>query len=348
MPQVFSDKHQQKIIDSLHIDEILTEIPLIQYNEIKKELKGQERLTVGQLYDKLSSFLGKKNIKKLEKDFDKLNNEFVKELAKDFDKVGKPKLYETIYSTDLTELAETIDLGLMSYALSMNDNINEIVKDINENTKEIDITTNYNVSDDVAAYEATKAQIIDGIIATKLVDNELKITDALGRKYSLGFWAERELSTKILTDMQNTLFGEMKAYDHNLVIINYNTIASPLCIHRQNKIYYTDGKSYSNYKPLEPELWTNGGGLFHPFCRHYINAYFPGLSLEPEVPKLTVKQQEILYKQDQKLKYIQRNKKKYYQRKQRAKALDNGSYEKNVMMWKKWLEREKEFKKNML
>jgi hypothetical protein len=142
--------------------------------------------------------------------------------------------------------------------------------------------------------------------------------------------------------MLDSVLDDAKEYDQNLMKINYNTIASPLCINRQNKVYWTI-KPEGNYTELDPELWRNGGGLFHPNCRHYIVAYFEGES-DPVVEDVkSFEQNEIDYNLQQELNYIKRNKNKWYKRKEVARLTNSPHQAYETKKWKEWVARQNNF-----
>ena len=125
--------------------------------------------------------------------------------------------------------------------------------------------------------------------------NEKFIPDKLGRMYAFDYWLERAYKYSLnfdLLDYQENLWNEN---DIDLVVVSSVPDPSPLCIERQGKIYAVGDKKFKNYKPLNPELYKNGGGLLHYNCRHSINAYEPGFSEPPEQSGLTKLEEQKLY-----------------------------------------------------
>lgn len=188
------------------------------------------------------------------------------------------------------------------------------------------------------------AQIFDSAVDEVLVVGE--ITGVIG-----GYSTSQLLSStrsEILNNMVTQALDMAEKYEQNLMIINYNSIASPLCAKWQDKIYYIY-EPVDNYKKLDDNIWhgkknTSGGNLFHPNCRHQMYAYFPG---ESDPPKDLEEPNEEDYKLQQELNYIKRNERKYYERKSVAKKTGNSSYEKQNNNWKNWKIRQDEFiKKN--
>lgn len=195
---------------------------------------------------------------------------------------------------------------------------------------------------DKEAYKDFVQQVEDDVLEKYGINMGLTILDSAGRKWPFSTFVRREFKTRIINNMLDNVLNDAAEFGHNLMIVSHNMTASPLCINRQNKIYWTIYQE-EDYTQLDPELWKNGGGLFHPNCRHTINAYFPGESLPPVKERLSKSQQEALYKQSQKQAYIKRNKKKYYDRKERARLLNNKeAYEHNMKYWRKWNAIEKE------
>lgn len=184
------------------------------------------------------------------------------------------------------------------------------------------------------------AQIFDSAVEEVLVVGG--VTGVIGG-YSTSQLLQSTRS-EILNNMVTQALDMAEKYEQNLMIINYNSIASPLCAKWQNKIYYIY-EPVDNYKKLDDNIWhgkknTSGGNLFHPNCRHQMYAYFPGESDPPlDADEPTQKDYEL----QQELNYIKRNKKKYYKRKETARLTNNSSYTKQKDNWKRWCARENEF-----
>lgn len=146
---------------------------------------------------------------------------------------------------------------------------------------------------------------------------------------------------EIVENMLGNALSMAGKYGQNLMIVSYNTSASPLCINRQNKVYWTIEKE-DNYEELAPQLWANGGGLFHPNCRHQIYAYFKDESDPPEkeLPKSDI---EDNYNLTQQKNYVNRNKKQWYARKEKARLTDSPHQAYETAKWKEWVARSKQF-----
>jgi hypothetical protein len=156
-----------------------------------------------------------------------------------------------------------------------------------------------------------------------------------------------QTKNEIINTMLDNSISRAIEYDQNLMIINRNEVVSPLCAPYQNKIYWTI-RPEGNYPELDPALWKNQSGkgrkgLFHPNCRHYINAYFPGESDPPEDYVVDKKKEEEDYKLQQELNYIKRNKKKWYARKERARLTESPHQAYETKKWKEWTTRQNEF-----
>lgn len=188
------------------------------------------------------------------------------------------------------------------------------------------------------------AQAFDEIVKTTLIVGEVSgVVGGIKTKEFIEF-----TRNELVNQMLDQALSMAKVYDQNLMKVSYNSKSSPLCIHRQNKVYWTI-RPEGGYDPLEPEIWqySNGvrtGGLFHPNCRHQLYAYFPGESDQVEQNPLSDKQIAENYKISQEANYIKRTKQKYYRNKQIAKGTNNGSYKHYNELHKKWVAREKDFK----
>lgn len=190
------------------------------------------------------------------------------------------------------------------------------------------------------------AKTFDELVKTTLIVGE--VSGVIGGITTSEFvkFTRIELTNKMLDQALSMAY----AYDQNLMKVNYTQKASPLCIHRQNKVYWVT-TPVGNYEQLQPEIWDYSGGvatggLFHPNCYHQLYAYFPGESdpvNENPLPDEVIAEN---YRLAQEANYIKRTKQKYYRQKQIAKGTDNGSYDNYNNLHKKWVDKEKQFKKD--
>lgn len=106
------------------------------------------------------------------------------------------------------------------------------------------------------------AEVFDSAVEEVLVVGE--ITGVIG-----GYSTSQLLSStrsEILNNMVTQALDMAEKYEQNLMIINYNSIASPLCAKWQDKIYYIY-EPVDDYKKLDDNIWhgkknTSGGSLF--------------------------------------------------------------------------------------
>lgn len=146
---------------------------------------------------------------------------------------------------------------------------------------------------------------------------------------------------ELIQNMVGNALSMAGKYGQNLMIVSYNTDASPLCINRQNKVYWTI-REEDNFGELAPQLWVNGGGLFHDWCKHQIYAYFDGESAPPEdeLPKSDI---EDNYNLTQQINYVNRNKKQWYARKEKARLTQSPHQAYETAKWKEWTTRSNQF-----
>lgn len=226
------------------------------------------------------------------------------------------------------ELASAIQLGIV------NDMLDKMAKNSFKALENVVLSPKQLLSDDFAKRSADLKEIEQSLVKKHAIDNQLKI-NVNGRNYSLDNAVRFEFKNKIINNMVDSELSACKEYGHNLVKINFNSKCSPLCINRQNRIYWTLVTD-PNYSELDPELFKNGGGLFHPHCRHFMVAYFPNFS-DPIVPNVDKQQVANAYAKDQQIKYQKNTRKKYKQRMANAKATGNTqAYEYNKKLWNKW------------
>ena len=172
----------------------------------------------------------------------------------------------------------------------------------------------------------------NNLIYGSLVQNEVPAI-ILGRQMtnsSLIYKTQNEIIDIMLDDA----FTNLAEYEEYLVKVSHNAKASPLCIHRQGKVYWVN-QPVEGYDELDPELFKNGGGLFHPHCRHNMSIYFPGYSDEPlgtgDIDKISGD-----YEKDQKAKYVEKNKKIWYDRRRRAKLTNSNNYDYTNRKYLEW------------
>lgn len=227
-----------------------------------------------------------------------------------------------------TELSEAMQVAFFNEALET------MVAQSFKELEDIVLSPKQLLGDDFAKRKAELMAIEKKLVTKYGVTNALKIS-VNGRNYDLAGAVRFDFKNNIINNMLDSQMAALDEYEHNLVKINYNSVCSPMCINRQNRIYWTKIND-PNYSPLDPELFKNGGGLFHPHCRHYIVAYFPGES-DPVVSPVDKQAVANAYAEDQKIKYQKRVRKKYKQRMAQAKAVgDINAYNYNLKLWRKW------------
>lgn len=200
--------------------------------------------------------------------------------------------------------------------------------------EDIVMTPQQLLGDDFAARKAALKEIEQKLVSKYGITNALKI-NVDGRNYDLAGAVRFNFKNEIINNMLDAEMEALEEYGHNLVKINFNSTCSPMCINRQNRIYWVKTND-PNYSPLDPELFKNGGGLFHPHCRHYIVAYFEG-ETDPVVSPVDKQEVANNYKVDQQIKYQKRTRQKYRKRMAQAKAVgDNVTYQRNLKLWRKW------------
>lgn len=145
-------------------------------------------------------------------------------------------------------------------------------------------------------YEFNKQITKHEILTNRVLDSKGQqfkvVKDSLGRKWDADNWIERAVRFQMaesLREYDNELMDEL---GFELVEISAISNPSPLCAERQGRVYARGDKTVKGYKPLEPELWSNGGGLFHPNCRHHQYPFDPETDTKPTPPRYTKKAQQ--------------------------------------------------------
>lgn len=118
--------------------------------------------------------------------------------------------------------------------------------------------------------------------AIDVIGGEVFFTDKViqsgGAQWGMYEWFNRGLRMASKQIQVDNTRENARAYDWDLVFINYTANASKMCMDYQNKIYSENGKN-PDYPLLDDVTWDGGDdGLFHPNCYHYPNVYFPGFS----------------------------------------------------------------------
>lgn len=151
---------------------------------------------------------------------------------------------------------------------------------------------------------------------------------------------------EIIKKMVDNSLKMAEEYGQNLMKVSHNKVVSPLCVKYQNRIYWTI-EPFANYVELDTVMFWRGGngdtGLFHPYCRHQMYAYFPGESDPPIEDNRTLAEIDEEYKLQQELNYIKRNKKQWYTRKEKARITNSPHKDYETKKWKEWTAREKQF-----
>lgn len=96
-------------------------------------------------------------------------------------------------------------------------------------------------------------------------------TSMAARVYSVDKMLEYQ--TEVMTE-----FGD------DLIYTSSHAETSPLCKPWQGRVYSVSGEN-DKYPPFDDCLYKNGGGIFHPNCRHYTGVYFEGVTRVPTIPE---------------------------------------------------------------
>jgi hypothetical protein len=106
-------------------------------------------------------------------------------------------------------------------------------------------------------------------------------TDRTGKEWDIGTYAEMATRTSMAHAHVQGHINRMTQQGHDLVVVSSHPEPSHLCEPHQQQVYSISG-NHPRFKPLK---WAISRGLFHPNCRHTINAWIEGLSDEPPAVK---------------------------------------------------------------
>jgi len=112
---------------------------------------------------------------------------------------------------------------------------------------------------------------IKGVLAEQGLD---ALKDKGGRSWKLDRYAEMLFRTKAVESRNRGLVNRMVENGYDLVQVSKHTGTCPLCAPWEGKILSITGKTdgYDTVRQAEES------GLFHPNCRHAINALVPSLA----------------------------------------------------------------------
>lgn len=102
--------------------------------------------------------------------------------------------------------------------------------------------------------------------------------DKSGKTWDIATYAEMSTRTAMAQAHIQGHINRMVQQERDLVIVSDHPEESDLCRPHEGKVYSISG-NHPTFKPLS---WAIANGLFHPNCRHTINAYIEGLT---EIPK---------------------------------------------------------------
>jgi hypothetical protein len=103
--------------------------------------------------------------------------------------------------------------------------------------------------------------------------------DKAGKNWDIASYAEMATRTSMAHAHVQGHINRLSEQGNDLVIVSNHPEASDLCRPHEGKVY-----SISGDHPTYPKLsWAISTGLFHPNCRHTINAYIEGLTETPDV-----------------------------------------------------------------
>lgn len=103
--------------------------------------------------------------------------------------------------------------------------------------------------------------------------------DRAGKNWDIASYAEMATRTSMAHAQVQGHINRMTEQGRDLVIVSHHPEPSRLCRPHEGKVYSISGND-SHYPALS---WAIGDGLFHPNCRHTINAYIEGLTDTPEI-----------------------------------------------------------------
>lgn len=116
-------------------------------------------------------------------------------------------------------------------------------------------------------------------IKLSLIENGLPaLKDAAGRSWDLDRYAEMLFRTKVVEARNRGLANRMVENDYELVQVSSHPGSCPICEPWQGKILAISDTNteYPTVKEAEAD------GLFHPNCRHAINALIPKLAKQTD------------------------------------------------------------------
>jgi hypothetical protein len=156
-----------------------------------------------------------------------------------------------------------------------------------------------------ATREAITQKMATGMISGKALDEVRKqikgvlqerglitLVDRGGREWSLDRYAEMLYRTKSVEARNRGMVNRMVENEYDLVqVSNHGSSSCPMCAPWQGRILSMTGatKGYPTMATAQSE------GLFHPNCRHAVNALVPSLAnltkaYDPETKTIVVKQ----------------------------------------------------------
>ena len=155
--------------------------------------------------------------------------------------------------------------------------------------------------------------------------------DDAGRHWNLSSYSEMAVRTSTGRSAVNGHLDRMQQNGRDLVIVSDHAEECPLCRPWEGRILSISGND-SRYPSVDD---ARGGGLFHPNCRHSINAYVSGLT---EKPTRTGDSSGYKLRQDQR--YNERHIRKWKRRK--AAAMDESVEQKAQSKISEWQARQRD------
>lgn len=158
--------------------------------------------------------------------------------------------------------------------------------------------------------------------------------DKNGKQWDIAVYAEMATRTAMAHAHVQGHINRMVQQGRDLVIVSHHSEPSDLCAPHEGKVYSISGND-KRYKALS---WAIADGLFHPNCRHTINAYIEGLT---EVPK--IKADPEGYKKRQKQRHMETQVRKW--KKRQATAVHPTEIAKSEAKVKEWQKALREYTK---
>lgn len=193
--------------------------------------------------------------------------------------------------------------------------------------------------DFISAEEIKKRKYLSlrNVFAFNIVGSDNKVRDSLGRATSLSDWALREYRTSTANDLLDNTKNLMEEYEHDEVFVDDLGDSSDLCYEYQNSCYSLSGKTYPD---LDSALWSGGGGLLHPNCRHTIEPYFRGITT---LEKNSLGKKEVEKNRNERSDYVRTSKQLEGWQNKYDKAvisgIDTEIYERKINYWSGRLEK---------